>query len=105
MEALQKVGMEEGVLVAAISRAAEAAESAKSAHHRLDRMNGSIDRLGTAVIELRADVTARLDAMVVQQATEAGVSKGRGDILTPFRVLMLTLAASALSAAISHFFG
>lgn len=29
--------------------AIEARESAKAAHHRLDRMNGSIDRLSTAV--------------------------------------------------------
>lgn len=47
----------------ALEIAIRAEEAAKSAHHRLDRMNGSIERAGDAINALRVDLAdARREA-------------------------------------------
>lgn len=44
--------------------AIEAAASARAAHHRLDKMNGSIERLGLSHEGMRADFAKRNEKLV-----------------------------------------
>lgn len=88
--------------------AIRADEKAKSAHERLDRMNGSIDRLGNLV----AETNAKIDAMVAIQAHSDGIEQGeatqkrvlvdsRRFVITTF-VVMLAALVAAVSVAIFH---
>lgn len=52
--------------------AIRADESAKAAHQRLDRMNGSIDRLAGQVLR----VNEKADQILVQLAKDAGLDEG-----------------------------
>lgn len=61
--------------------AIEARESAKAAHHRLDRMNGSIDRLVTRVEQANAtgqEILRRLDR---DEGIDEGASSVRATVL------------------------
>lgn len=52
--------------------ATRAETKADFAHERLDKMNGSIDRLGTAVTDTRTELGAKIDGLALQMATRAG---------------------------------
>ena len=72
-----------------LETAIRADEKAKSAHERLDRMNGSIDRLTTQV----AATNVKIDAIVNSLARSAGVEQGeqvRNQVLLDSRRFVIT---------------
>lgn len=60
----------------ALTIAIRAEEQAKAAHHRLDRMNGSIDRLAGEVRGARDELNAKLGQVLVQLAHDDGKVEG-----------------------------
>jgi hypothetical protein len=97
--------------------AIRAEESAKAAHHRLDRNNGSIDRLGREVGDLRLEIQAaraesktQTDAIIARLDRDAGVEHGestvRASILdTRWKMLgvIATIAGSSVFAVLATF--
>lgn len=93
----------------ALEIAIRAEEAAKSAHHRLDRMNGSIDRLGREVGDLRASIsaaraeaTANCEAILRRLDRQAGLEDGAARVhhsLLDNRRLVVGLAATFLTSS------
>lgn len=72
--------------------AVQAQESAKAAHHRLDRMNGSIDRLTSQVAEANAlgqEILRRLDRQ--DGLDEGSETAKRGFLDSRWRVITLAV--------------
>lgn len=79
--------------------AIEAREAAKAAHHRLDRMNGSIDRLGDRMER----VDGKVDAILLKLAGEDGAAKAQRGVVLSRRFVISTIAvllSSSLAAAL-----
>lgn len=82
--------------------AIRAEESAKAAHHRLDRMNGSIDRLTSEVARSNATSDQILRKIAHEDGFESGeqtISRGLIDsrrFLITTIVLVLTSSITAL---------
>lgn len=64
----------------ALTIAIRAEEAAKSAHNRLDRMNGSLDRLGREVGDLRGDLAAFRTEVLSRLTHEDGVQVGAAGV-------------------------
>ena len=62
--------------------AVKAEASAQSAHHRLDRMNGSIDRNNTEIAAIRAELGAKIDALAVTMIRDEGIAEGKRTVRT-----------------------
>lgn len=75
--------MDEPIVVAI-----EARESAKAAHHRLDRMNGSIDRLGNAV----ENVDSKVDEILLRLAGQEGAARAKRGFVLSRRFVVSTVA-------------
>jgi hypothetical protein len=84
----------DSLLIRALEGSLRAELTAKGAHERLDRMNGSIDNLAKEVKAVGEGVT-RIDNAL---AIDAGVSLGRKQILTPTRMVGIALISPMLSA-------
>ena len=82
----------------ALEIAIRAQEAARAAHHRLDRMNGSIDRLASEVADAKAEILKRLD-------TQDGAATARQRFHADARFWVATLAvlaAAVLGALLAH---
>lgn len=81
-----------------IVTAIRAEEAARSAHHRLDRMNGSIDRLTTEV----AKANAKSEEILVRLAKDDGHEEGHQEASKGFleskRFLITTIGLVATSS-------
>lgn len=84
----------------ALIAAVRAEEQAKAAHDRLDRMNGSIDRLTRTVDEKYAGIDAKIDAILLHQATQMGETKAKTQWLDSrnFVIGILALLTTGLLA-------
>lgn len=83
----------------ALAIAMEARAEAKAAHQRLDRMNGSIDRLGNKM----EVVDEKVDQVLLNQANRDGrddASKGFLESKRWWIALLLTVVTSSLFATI-----
>lgn len=82
----------------ALPIAIRAEAGAGEANRRLDKMNGSIDRLGDAVEE----TNKKVDAILLKLAGEDGAAKARGVFILTRRFVVSTCAVlltSSLAAA------
>lgn len=92
----------------ALPIAIEARESSKAAHHRLDRMNGSIDRLGNEMVDTKKElggaikeVSDNVNAILLKLAGEDGAAKARGVFILTRRFVISTcvvLLTSSIAA-------
>lgn len=71
----------------ALSIAIEARAEARAAQHRLDRMNGSLDRLADAVTK----VDGKLTAVLLVKAKEEGESTARSTFMLSRRYVITTV--------------
>lgn len=76
----------------ALIAAVKAEQAAAFAHERLDRMNGSIDRLTRTVDEKYAGIDAKIDAVLLHQATQLGEAKASTTWLDSKRFVITTMA-------------
>lgn len=88
----------------ALEIAIRAEESAKAAHHRLDRMNGSIEKLNTTVSSAKEEILRRLDK---QDGIDEGTHTTRKSFLdSQWRVLTLAagfVGSGAFAALFTYF--
>lgn len=80
----------------ALEIAIRAEESARAAHHRLDRMNGSIEKLNTTVSSAKEEILRRLDK---QDGIDEGTSSTRRSFLDS-RWRVLTLAGGFIGSGV-----
>lgn len=78
-------------------RSVIAHEAARSAHHRLDRMNGSIDKLGVEVGGLRQDLAVQVS--VITANMNAGFTEIRESMAA------VQLASSVISIKVAVIVG
>lgn len=83
----------------ALVRAIEAKASADAAHHRLDRMNGSIDRLGDRMGEMNGKLDTLAVALTTDQAKREGAETQRKLLLDSRRFVISTVVAGGLVIA------
>lgn len=84
-------GMDEKTV---FERSVIAHEAARSAHHRLDRMNGSIDKLGSEVGGLRQDIAVQV-ALIT-----ANVNAGFTEIRESMAAVHLASSAVSIKVAV-----
>jgi hypothetical protein len=77
--------------------ALEARSSSAAAHHRLDKMNGSIDRLGNEAAKLREDTTAGFAKLAEDSADAtlmlvAGLTEVKTTVRNALRVVAVIVA-------------
>lgn len=77
--------------------AIRAEESARAAHNRLDRMNGSIDRLTREVNTAKQEILRRLDR---QDGIDEGTQKATNGFLDSKR-FYITLIALAITSSVA----
>jgi len=76
----------------ALITAVRAEEKANGAHERLDRMNGSIDKLTRTVDEKYSGIDAKIDALLIHQATQFGQETARKGLLDSRRFVISIFA-------------
>lgn len=81
---------EESALIAAV----RAEASAQAAHHRLDRMNGSIDKLTETVNTKYGAIDAKLDGVLLHLASLNGADTQKKLAIDSRRFVITTLIAA-----------
>jgi hypothetical protein len=93
--------------------AIKAGEAAASAHHRLDKMNGSIERLGQSHEKMRADFAHRNEKLVEDFSTTtimlvSDIAAIRTTLMNSLKVaavavsLMISIAAGVVVYQVTH---